>query len=208
MNISQFVNSRGFHVYEGYSQQLPKQVEELIKLSNKPHINIMEIGFNGGHSAEVFLKNNDTLTLTSFDLGSHDYILTAKEFIDIVYPNRHTLILGDSTITVPIYISNNPNKTFDIIFIDGGHDYAIANADLENCRKLANKDTIVIVDDTVYTKELETFWTVGPTKAWVDRLNNGTIVETNKEDYEYGRGMSWGRYVFNINKLDENVFNE
>lgn len=28
----------------------------VINLSNKPNINVMEIGFNAGHSAEVFYK--------------------------------------------------------------------------------------------------------------------------------------------------------
>jgi len=47
----------------------------------------MEIGFNAGHSAEVFLKNNNELFLTSFDLGFHDYITAAKEYIELKYPN-------------------------------------------------------------------------------------------------------------------------
>ena len=103
MSITSFLNSRGFHHFEGYCQLCPPQVEDLIMLTNKPNINVMEIGFNAGHSAEVFLKNNEHLSLTSFDLGTHDYVSTAKEYIDSNYPNRHTLILGDSRQTVPTY---------------------------------------------------------------------------------------------------------
>ena len=32
--------------------------------------------------AEVFLQNNMCLTLTSFDLGVHNYVMTAKEYIE------------------------------------------------------------------------------------------------------------------------------
>ena len=156
----------------------------------------MEIGFNAGHSAEVFLKNNSKLTLTSFDLGSHDYVLTAKEYIDVIYKNRHTLILGDSTITVPKYINDNPNKKFDVIFIDGGHDYSIANADLQNCMNLAHKDTIVIIDDTIYTPGWEHWYTIGPTKTWLEHIANNKIIGINKKDYRHGHGMSWGKYNF------------
>ena len=195
MSITQFLNARGFHDFEGYSQQVPRQVEDLINLSRGSPMHAMEIGFNAGHSAEVFLKNNPNLTLTSFDLGDHDYVHVAKEYIDTTYPNRHTLILGDSTVTVPKYINDNPDKTFHLIFVDGGHEYVIANTDLENCKKLANKDTIVAIDDTIYTKEWEVFYTVGPTRAWVEHLTNGLVLETNRTDYEYGRGMSWGKYV-------------
>ena len=131
MPITEFLNAHGFHVFEGYSQQIPQQVEDLIKLSKGSNIQVMEIGFNAGHSAEIFLKNNPTLKLTSFDLGSHDYLYTAKKYIDGAYPNRHTLILGDSTVTIPEYINNNPYKKFDLIFIDGGHSYTISNSDLQ-----------------------------------------------------------------------------
>ena len=72
MTITLFLNSRGFHSFEGYSQEVSQQVNDLINLTNKPNINVMEIGFNAGHSAEVFLQNNKDLNLTSFDLGRHN----------------------------------------------------------------------------------------------------------------------------------------
>ena len=196
MPITNCLHASGFHQFEGYSQQVPQQVKDLITLSSDPGIHIMEIGFNAGHSAEVFLQNNPTLTLTSFDLGEHRYVTTAKEYIDATYPNRHTLILGDSTVTVPKYINDNPGKTFNLIFIDGGHAYRIADADLKNCKNMANKDTIVIMDDTMYRHGWERDYTVGPTQTWVEHLNNRTITEINRVDYCSGRGMSWGKYVF------------
>jgi predicted O-methyltransferase YrrM len=155
----------------------------------------MEIGFNAGHSADVFLGNNKSLTLTSFDLGGHEYVLPAKEYIDTTYPGRHTLILGDSTVTVPKYINDNPGKVFDVIFIDGGHEYNIANTDLDNCMKLAHKDTVVILDDTMYTSGWQELYTIGPTRTWVEHVNNGTIAQIHKTDYYPGRGMSWGKYI-------------
>lgn len=196
MTLTNFLITLGFHEFEGYCQQVPDQVRDLIRISKGSNINIMEIGFNAGHSAEIFLHFNRTLTLTSFDLGYHNYINPAKEYIDATYPNRHSLILGDSVLTIPKYIDANPDKTFDIIFIDGGHEYPIANADLENCRGLANKDTIVIMDDTMYTPKWEHIYTVGPTQTWVEHVKSGKITEINKVDYCEGRGMSWGKYVF------------
>lgn len=195
MSITSFLNSRGVYSFEGYSQQVPKQVEDLVNLTNNPNINVMEIGFNAGHSAEIFLQNNKDLTLTSFDLGSHHYVLPAKEYIDTTYPNRHTLILGDSRTTIPNYVQNNKNAKFDIIFIDGGHDYEIANSDMKNCVHLAHKDTIVIMDDTIFTSGWEHGYTIGPTRTWTEHLQQNKIVELNKKDYCNGRGMSWGKYI-------------
>ena len=195
MSITSFLNKRGFNSFEGYSQECPEQVKDLVKLSNKPNINVMEIGFNAGHSAEVFLQNNMCLTLTSFDLGVHNYVMTAKEYIEATYPNRHNLILGDSTTTIPIYSKNNKDIKFDVIFIDGGHAYEIAKADMENCFHLAHKDTIVILDDTIFTRGWEQGWTIGPTRSWTEHLQQNKIVELNRKEYYKGKGMSWGKYI-------------
>lgn len=194
MTVTEFLNNRGFFIFEGNSQQIPEQIQDLINLTQTPNIHVMEIGFNAGHSAEAFLKNNKSLILTSFDIGGRNYVRLAKKYIDIKYPNRHTLILGDSTITVPTYMNENKDKKFDVIFIDGGHTYEVSNADLENCMKLAHKETIVIMDDTIYTSGWEAGHTVGPTRTWVEHVSNNSIIELNRKDYIPARGMSWGKY--------------
>jgi predicted O-methyltransferase YrrM len=195
MSITNFLNSRGYYSFEGYSQQVPQQVYDLIILTNKPNINVMEIGFNAGHSAEVFLQNNKELTLTSFDLGIHSYVNFAKEYIDATYPNRHNLILGDSRFTIPNYLVNNKDTKFDFIFIDGGHEYEIAKADMENCVHLAHEDTIIAIDDTIFTRGWEEVYTIGPTRTWMEHLQQNKIIELNRKEYCLGRGMSWGKYI-------------
>ena len=55
MSITSFLKNKGFNSFEGCSQQIPEQVMDLINLTKKSNINVMEIGFNAGHSAEVFL---------------------------------------------------------------------------------------------------------------------------------------------------------
>lgn len=195
MTITQYLNDNGFSVFEGYSQQVPQQVEDLIQISSQSNLHVMEIGFNAGHSAEIFLQNNPGLTLTSFDLGQHAYVSVAKNYIDATYPNRHTLILGNSTLTVPNFVKENGDAKFDIIFIDGGHDYNIAKADMENCKPLAHQDTIVILDDTIFTHEWQAGYTVGPTQIWSEYIQQNKVVELQRKEYCHGRGMCWGKYV-------------
>lgn len=195
MSITQFLNDCGFSfLSEGYSQQILQQVNDLILLINKTKINVMEIGFHAGHSAEIFLHNNKELTLTSFDLGQYTYVLAAKQYIDNTYPNRHTLIIGDSRMSVPKFYNDNKEIKFDVIFIDGGHQYEVAKADLDNCFRLAHKDTIVIMDDTIFRKDWEAEWTIGPSKTWMEHVEENKIIELGRREYNIGRGMCWGKY--------------
>jgi predicted O-methyltransferase YrrM len=163
-----------------------------LKNSNKLFIFITRSGL-GGALWNTY-QTNSTCKVTSFDLGSHLYVTVAKEYIDMNFPNRHTLILGDSRETIPKYIAQNKDTKFDIIFVDGGHDYDVVKSDLENCMHLAHKNTIVILDDTIFTPGWEAFYTVGPTRTWKEHVEQKKITELVKKDYSPGHGMVWGKY--------------
>ena len=192
MSLDAFLKEKHADVYEGHINQIPQQAEELIRLS-KDSRNIMEIGFNAGHSADLFLKNNPDLTLTSFDLGQHDYVLYAKEYIDKTYPGRHTLIIGDSRLSIPKFIKDHPETRFDLLFIDGGHDYEVASADIKNCKHLAHKDSTFILDDTCMSLPFYDF-NVGPNRAVKEFYDNGLLKDVKCIDFQPGRGMSVGLY--------------
>lgn len=153
---------------------------------------IMEIGFNGGHSADAFLSYRSHIQLTSFDLGEHEYVKQGKEYINHYYPNRHTLLLGNSVETVPIF---QPMYKYDVIFIDGGHDYATARSDILNCKRLAHSETLVLMDDTMKQSEWVKHWNIGPNKAWETLAQEGVVEELGYKDYSRGLGISWGKYV-------------
>lgn len=196
MDLAEHLRQNDCHIVEGYVREVPEQASDLIRYV-APVTRIMEIGFNAGHSSDLFLSANPSARVVSFDIGTHDYVTAAKRFIDANYPGRHTLILGDSRTTVPTYASEHPNETFDVIFIDGGHDYDTALADLKNCQKLAHKDTTVILDDTVFEPYLQMFWNVGPVAAWTQMLNTGAVTEIERKQYfGMGRGQVVGKYVF------------
>lgn len=181
--------------YEGYILDPQReQVRELMQRYVPQTKRIMEIGFNAGHSAENFLQWNDTVQVVSFDIGLYKCVHHAKKYIDAKYPGRHTLVIGDSTQTVPEYSSEEP---FDVILVDGGHSYPVARADLENCKRLARADTLVFMDDTIRSNpRWVRDFNKGPTKAWLEMIDNKVIEDLGFKDYEKSRGMSWGRYRF------------
>ncbi len=191
MALDLYLKNNNCNIIEGYTRGCYKETIVLQLLSfNKQ--NILEIGFNAGHSADLFLSNNSNGNVLSFDIGEHDYTQIGKKYIDITYPNRHTLIIGDSTQSIPKY---NSDIKYDLIFIDGGHSYQVAKADLINCKRFAHKDTIVIMDDTMYNKLWEKEYNTGPTQAWKEGIKNNIITEISHIDFEPGRGISWGNYV-------------
>ena len=192
--LNDFLIIRGFTQLEGYSQQVSEQVIDLITLVNNDDIqSVMEIGFNAGHSAEIFLKFNKKVHLTSFDINVHEYVKHGVEYIQNNYKDRHVIVYGDSNISVPQYIKDNPGKKFDLIFIDGGHDYDIANKDMENCLQLCHQNTIIIMDDTMFIRGWEANYNIGPSKVWKEYLARNEIIEIESKNYHFGRGMSWGK---------------
>lgn len=193
-NLTNFLVDEGFTSIEGYSQQIEQQVIDLINIINNDNIkDVMEIGFNAGHSAEIFLNFNHKIHLTSFDINVHDYVKYGVEYIQKKYKNRHSIIYGDSTISVPQFILDNPGKKFDLIFIDGGHDYDIVKKDMENCLQLCHDNTIIMMDDTISIDEWKYDYNIGPNLVWKEYLDRNEIIQIESKNYLKGRGMSWGK---------------
>src|SRR3954468_13308550 len=115
--------------------------------ANVSIIRIAETGFNTGASSRAFLSARRDTTVVSFDIGEHMSVRPTKPRIDKQYPGRHQLVIGDSTKTLPEYSAAHPQERFDLIFVDGGHDYEVAKADLVHFRKMSHPETIVVIDD-------------------------------------------------------------
>lgn len=97
---------------------------------------ICETGFNFGASSLAWLCSAPDATVHSFDNGVHDYVPIARDYLIRNFgKHRLTLILGDSTVTLPKAIKAK-NISCDLAFVDGGHTTEIALADIKNFREL------------------------------------------------------------------------
>jgi predicted O-methyltransferase YrrM len=190
-SINAYLARLGFHSFEGNTGLCAPKCE-LLRMLAREATTALEIGFNAGHSADTLLRSNKNLELVSFDIGLHDYVKPAAGFIQFLHPGRHQLVLGDSTETLPHYIETHPDKKFDLLFIDGGHDYEVAKADLENCLKLAHSDSVIVMDDTIYVPAWEKDYSKGPTKVWKEFCAAGIIRDDVRITLDSYNGISYG----------------
>lgn len=137
-----------FEIVEGGSQveQCKFFIDYLIAT---PKIKtIVEIGFNTGISSAYFLSARDDIKVISVDIGFHRYVNDCKKLIDEQFPNRHTLLIGDSKKIIPELHKLDPSIKPDLIFIDGDHEEPTPLIDARNCLALADKETVLVMDDT------------------------------------------------------------
>ncbi len=154
-SLDSYLNQNGFFLSpvhsrsnEGYSS-IKQRLEFLNDLQNLSEVkNIMEIGFNAGHSSEVFLSSSNCQKLVSFDINSHPYTRVGVEFMKKKFGDRFEFVEGDSRTQVPKYAVTHHEK-FDLIFIDGGHTFECCTADIRNCQSLAHKNTLLWIDDYI-----------------------------------------------------------
>lgn len=104
---------------------------------------IMEIGFNAGHSCLLFLLGNPEAKITIFDICYHQYTIPCFEYLNEHFPNRLEFIIGNSLQTVYDY----KLKKFDLLHIDGYHETTHVLKDIFNSKKIAKPKNIVILDD-------------------------------------------------------------
>lgn len=104
--------------------------------------NILEIGFNAGHSALLFLLANPSSKMTCIDTCSHVYVEPCFNYLKSIFGDRIQLLKGNSKDVVPTL----PKNHYDIAHIDGDHSIDTFKTDFVNVYDLSPK--IIIVNDT------------------------------------------------------------
>jgi len=119
----------------------------LVSVADEAHGgNVCQTGMNYGTSAFAFLCAGAPAHVYSFDLGEHAYVPSTDRMLQTAFPGRHHLTIGDSTQTLPDVVSKGSLQC-DFVFVDGGHSYEVAKADLTNFIKITKPGSLVLVDD-------------------------------------------------------------
>jgi len=140
----------GLFYYHQSSTRITDDVNKQINLYVLGSIsnNILEIGFNAGHSALLLLLSNKDNKICCFDICEHAYTKECFEYLSSQFPSRLELYEGDSNKTLLEYHNNNKDKKFDLCHIDGCHYTHVANIDYFHTRMMCQKYTIIVFDDT------------------------------------------------------------
>lgn len=115
--------------------------------------NILEIGFNAGFSALLMLFTDPSVNITCIDIGAHRYTYACYEKIKETFGSRIQFILGDSGVVLPTL-----SAKYDLIHIDGGHSYEIAEKDVFYSLQKMKDRCIVIMDDTSLQYLMDVFY--------------------------------------------------
>ncbi|KAJ1452946.1 hypothetical protein M885DRAFT_619413 [Pelagophyceae sp. CCMP2097] len=152
---------------------LRSMIDDVLK-QKEGVVEVCEVGFNMGHSSLVWLMASPRIRVRAWDLGATAYVPFAEKHLRAEFGDRLQLEYGDSTQTLSAFAaefaSEEPPEWCDVVFIDGGHSYAVAENDLLNLAKAARPAAkgghVLIVDDP---NQVE----VG--EAWRDAQKSGLV---------------------------------
>ena len=108
---------------------------------------ILEIGFNAGHSCLLMLMANEHSKITVIDNCQHQYTLKCYDYLNKLFPNRITFLIGDS-IEICNDLKLTKHRFFDMTHIDGCHEYRYANIDFFQAKDMTKIDGFILFDDT------------------------------------------------------------
>ena len=176
-------------VFETNDAQRKRECFVSAILETEPLDHALEIGFNAGHSAAMLLSITNA-SMEIYDLCEHPYTLPALTKLRDRFQEHDIFFLcGDSKLTLPDVLEKqklmleDKKQSPDFVFIDGGHTYETALADIRHTHQRANHDATVVVDDCsgdVYS-------------AWQTALSEGLVAERHKG--VCWRGLCIGRII-------------
>lgn len=142
--------------YLGYTRVVSTFCEELAK--SKGVITILEIGVDRGQTTLPLLHNLVTNGVEFISMGvdiRQDWNFSNQlDHMDGVRPNfphvenpNYYYFIKNSLDWLPEFVENNPTFKFDVILLDGDHNYQTVSKELEYFDQLSFPHTLCVLDD-------------------------------------------------------------
>jgi mannosyltransferase OCH1-like enzyme len=141
-NLLEIINS--------LSISLSSREKEKEKEKENTNIRILEIGFNAGFSALVFLLAHPKTKITCVDIGFHRYTYACYEKLRETFgDDRIEFLLGDSVSVLPkINVLSDNSTKYDVFYLDGSHSTSTLESDLFHVGRLMQENAIIVMNDT------------------------------------------------------------
>jgi hypothetical protein len=128
------------------------------------------------HGISPFSSSGDNVSVYLSDLDYYNDVLENFSYFNLSNPILHR---GYSTDINMVNVIES--KLWDFIYIDGNHDYEVANVDFNNCVKYLNHGGILVLDDSaLYTDYKPPFYSTGghpgPSKI-AEEINPNEFIE-------------------------------
>lgn len=165
----------------------PKYARLLAKLVDyfKPKY-ILELGTSLGIST-LYLSRSGQAKVTTVE-GSHVVAKIAAKNFKTFYRNNISLVNEEFSSALDHFIETH--QFFDLIFIDGNHQYDAVKHYFEVLKSLTDKNSIIIFDDI--------HWSSGMQRAWNEIINDDNVT-MSIDLYQFG-------VVFFKNELSKQHF--
>ena len=196
----------GYRMYDGtgtHYMQNPKEIVDLIfflKKHEKQYSfklkNFLEIGFAAGVNNTFLNKLFNFKKIVAVDYVQPAGINTNTFFANLRFKNL-IFICGDSTSKETI---NNVkvNGKFDLIFIDGGHDYKTIKQDFENYSNLTTSKGVIAIHD-IFSDTCP-----GVPKYWGELKKNYKSKYSFIELYDSNQEFNYGIGIVKPKKINNN----
>jgi len=182
----------GYRMFDGTRSHLmhnPNELSDLIfflkeyeKIKRKKISNFLEIGFNSGILNTIlnkFFKFEQIVVIDTFtyEISSTDLLANLKR-------KNLVLVCGSSNKKENLQTIKK-FQPYDLIFVDGSHEYNDVKKDLNNYCKMLSDDGILVAHD-IHSLEFP-----GVNKAWSEfkRQNNFSYKEFVNKKYFYVCGV-------------------
>jgi predicted O-methyltransferase YrrM len=132
-----------------YSQLLNRMVEFY-----QPKT-ILEIGTSLGITTSYLAKANSNASVTTME-GAKEIAAIAQQNFQSLNISNIQAVIGNFDAVLPSTLSQTP--TLDFAFIDGNHRFDPTISYFQQIIEKANNNTIIILDDIYWSKEMEQAW--------------------------------------------------
>ena len=182
----------GYRMFDGTRSHLmhnPKELSDLIfflkeyeKIKRKKISNFLEIGFNSGILNTILNKSFKFEQIVAIDTFTSE--ISSTDLLANLKRKNLVLVCGSSNKKENLQTIKK-FQPYDLIFVDGSHEYNDVKKDLNNYCKMLSDDGILVAHD-IHSLEFP-----GVDKAWSEfkRQNNFSYKEFVNRKYFYVCGV-------------------